>query len=403
MTTSELFAHSLVVTDVDDPAVERVLVNPPTREASEIGGFEFAPVKIGCNFDVGGGPDMMDPYILAIEDAMNEGSFTRPVELVTRKATGYPTGTAMAVLNGFDSMVDEGCLAIMSAYATDNALVLRDRIEERRVPVIAMCGTSRFHGEYCFVVANGAHGDEAAFLTNFVRRQGHRRIAFIGEQSPGDLEYQDFFRDEARYNGLQIVAQHFFDQRPGDEIKEAFIELRDSVKPDALVYCGFGWTGHRYNAVLDEIGWDPPKYMNTAIMWSSWQSALEGWIGIEQTTDFHSATTNSNLPPLLDRFEERFGRRVESFIIPLCYDQARVVMEGLARSPVLTPTGVKVGLERIRMMPCALGGPRTYISFGAQDHRGYKGDYLVMKKIHNGAFEFVALNTPEFKSNWSAD
>jgi branched-chain amino acid transport system substrate-binding protein len=393
----------------DDKVVERILITPPTSWAeSDIAAYEFEPVRIGFLMDSVTGAalaDIIDPYILAIEDAMNEGRFTRPVELVTILAIGYPNGTAKRVLDGFDSLVDEGCLAIFSPFITDNGLVLRDRIEECGVPAIGMIGTARFNGEYCFIVANGAHGDEAALLANFVRRRGHRRVAFIGERSPGDREYQDFFRDEARFNGLEIVAEHFFDQRPGDEIKEALIDLRDSVKPDALVYCGFGWTSHRYNSVLEEIGWDPPKYMNTAIMWAvqspEWALALEGWIGIEQCTDFRAETANPNVLPLFDRFEVRFGRRVEHFMIALAYDQARVVMEGLTRAPVLTPAGVKEGLERIRMMPCALGGPRTYIGFGRQDHRAYKGDYLMMKRIRNGAFEFVDLHRPEFKSNWT--
>jgi branched-chain amino acid transport system substrate-binding protein len=393
-----------------DTVVDRIVITPPARAESEVAGYEFEPIRIGYLMDCVPGAaiaDIIDPYILAIEDAMNEGRFTRPVELITVIAVGYPNGTAKRVLDGFESLVNDGCLAILSPYITDNGLVLRDRIEELGVPAVGMIGTARFNGEYCFIVANGAHGDEAALLANFIRRRGHHRVAFIGEQSPGDREYQDFFRDEARFNGLQIVAEHFFDQRPGDEIRDVFTNLRDSVKPDALVYCGFGWTGHKYNAVLHEIGWDPPKYMNTAIMWAvqspEWALALDGWIGIEQTTDFRAETANPNALPLFDRFEQRFGRRVEHFMIPLAYDQARVVMEGLNRAPVLTPAGVKEGLERIRMMPCALGGPRTYISLGRQDHRAYKGDYLLMKRLHNGAFEFVDFHWPEYQSNWTME
>lgn len=60
---------------------------------------------------------------------------------------------------------------------------------------------------------------------------------------------------------------------------------------------------------------------------------------------------------------------------------------------------MKAGLERIKMMPSVVGGPRTTITFGPNDHRGYKGDYLFMKQIRNGRFDFAAYHWPRWAIN----
>ena len=49
------------------------------------------------------------------------------------------------------------------------------------------------------------------------------------------------------------------------------------------------------------------------------------------------------------------------------------------------------------MMPSAAGGPRTNITFGPYDHRGYKGDYLVMKRIKGGRFHFEDYHWPRIR------
>ena len=56
---------------------------------------------------------------------------------------------------------------IGSTGVTDNAQVLRPVIEELQVPYITRAGTTRFVGEYCFSLANGGHGEEAAILAAY--------------------------------------------------------------------------------------------------------------------------------------------------------------------------------------------------------------------------------------------
>jgi hypothetical protein len=116
---------------------------------------------------------------------------------------------------------------------------------------------------------------------------------------------------------------------------------------------------------------------------SAWMEAMEGWTGVDQIPGEETGDVNPNAATLFDRFEKRFNRRVEQVMIPLMYDIGRVVAEGIVNAPEMSPKGARLGLERIKMFPAANGGAHTNITFGPYDHRGYKGDFLVMRKIVN--------------------
>ena len=51
---------------------------------------------------------------------------------------------------------------------------------------------------------------------------------------------------------------------------------------------------------------------------------------------------------------------------------------------------LKEALETIRREPAATGAPGTVITFGPQDHRGFKGaDFLLLRRPSGGKSEFV--------------
>lgn len=393
---------------VEDQLVDRILITPPVPSDRAVGAWAFAPVRIGFMVDCEPGEmvaDFIDPYILAFEDAMNEGRLTRPVEILSKISVGLPSGTAKAPSDGYRELLDEGCVLILSTGVTDNGVVLAEHVNARGVPFVGVYGTHRFAGDYCFLLGNGGPGEETAVLARYLKRHERRRVAVVGEYSPADDEFHHYFRQQARLQGLEILTEHFFDQRPLDaDLERVLIRFRDDVRPDALVYCGFGWNSAQFNPVLERIGWDPFRIMTSAIMWAlnseDWLRALEGWYGIGQT--FHSdanTTPNPNYGPFLDRFEARFGRRVDHTLLALAYDQGRVAAEAIVNAPILTGAGMKDGLEAIKMFPSAIGGPRTNITFGPYDHRGYKGDWLFVNRLENGRFEFCDYHVPEFAIN----
>jgi hypothetical protein len=78
----------------------------------------------------------------------------------------------------------------------------------------------------------------------------------------------------------------------------------------------------------------------------------------------------------------------------LTYDTARVLVEGLARAPILAGDGVKTGLERIRFLPSTTGGPRTHIACSPHEHGMFRGDWLLYGRVRNGKLEFEGLFEP---------
>jgi branched-chain amino acid transport system substrate-binding protein len=364
-------------------------------------------LRIGFLSDMPTGSSLaeyLDPIILAFEDAIGEGRLTSTVELIPMHVVGLPTGQAENVLAAYRHLVARGCSLVLSTGVTNNALVLRDAINDARVPYITMAGTTQFAGEYCLSLANGSHGEEAAILAGYLSDREYRRVVVTGEDSPGDVEYRAFFAEQAGLYGIEILASHYFAGEPSDETLDATLrEFRD-LGPDALVYCGFGFHSRQLNPSLARIGWDPPKAMNAAIMWAlaspEWASALEGWVGIEQTNNDHDdVEKNPNWVALMDRFETRFGRRADGTMTALLYDQGRAAVEAIVNSRSTDGPGLALGLERVKMMPATLGGPRTYIGFGPQDHRGYRGDFMFMKQLRAGKFHFFAYHWPQWPIN----
>jgi branched-chain amino acid transport system substrate-binding protein len=127
---------------------------------------------------------------------------------------------------------------------------------------------------------------------------------------------------------------------------------------------------------------------------------LDGWIGIEQTIgEQDDAEPNPNLVAARRRAKERFGYDDQETVFALLYDQGRSAVEAIANAPILTGEGMALGLERIKMMPCTLGGPRTYIEFGDYNHRGYKGDFLFLKQLRDHVFYLEAFHWPQWQSN----
>jgi ABC-type branched-subunit amino acid transport system substrate-binding protein len=320
-------------------------------------------------------------------------------------ALGLPYGSADYVVAAFRELVDRGCSIVLSTGVTNNAVVLRDVINEVHVPYITMAGTTTFVGDYCFLLPNGGHSEEATIVAAYLADRGLRRVVLTGEGTDGDVEYRKFFEEQASLYGLEIIETYYFPNDPTDAEVDAELERFRSLEPDALAYVGFGINTKQFGQSLKRIGWDPPRAMNTAILWAfaggEWAEALEGWVGIDQTNNDHDdVEPNRNYKAMIDRFEKRFGNRRDSTMTALFYDQGRSAAEAIINGPSQDGPGLKAGLERIAMMPSTLGGPRTYIGFGPNDHRGYRGDFMFMKELRaDGKFHFVQYHWPQWQAN----
>jgi ABC-type branched-subunit amino acid transport system substrate-binding protein len=171
----------------------------------------------------------------------------------------------------------------------------------------------------------------------------------------------------------------------------------------AIVYMGYGYSTFHFKRAFDALGWDPPRFMGTAFMFYSntneWAEGLEGWHGVDQLGEDGA---NPNYEALMERFERRFGRVSRNVVVALAYDTARAGIHGIANATIAIPKEVKLGLEKIKWMPCTNGGPGTYITFAPHDHRGYKGDFLTIRHLRGGKCDFVGYHRPQWPSNASS-
>lgn len=376
---------------------------------------ELEPFKIGYLQDWIIGTqvfrDLFQMSELAFEEAYESGLIDRPVEIVLREFEGPPYGQVAPVIDAWHELaLTENCLAVIGPFITDVTKPLRRYIEEHRVPTISHCATYQFSGDYCFEVPNGTFIDETALICDHLLKLGIRRVAVLREDNSMADEYVDYFRHNARLRGITIAT----DQLIPTFVKDAEVEVKPKLKAvkdsgaEALAYLAYGQTlydvSKAYLEASAEWAWEVPRV--TVTTWvavtspgmtyfpediSEHPELLEGWVGVDQ---IHEG--NETFGAVLDRFERKHGRRPFHCYASCGYDLGQSVALALSRAKTHTPEGVKEGLESIRMLPAATGGPGTVISFGTHDRRGFKGtDYVVLRTVKDGTEMLAASVFPE--------
>ncbi len=384
-----------------DQAVEGITVFPPTR-GLRTQGDAFEPVKIGILIDMDLNQllaDWIDPTILAVEDALNEGVWGRsPIELVIADARGLPRENYKKVIDGYRWLVDRGCVVVLGPMISDNSLVLQDTANELGVACIGWTGAHKFASEYCFTVANGDIPTEGVICANWLHQQGISKVGLFWEAGSSGRDYADFFRDEALRLGLTVTREVRLEPNPRD--LESHLTAMREAGTEGIYYGGYGYAAFHFAPAFKAIDWDPPRIMGAAFMFYSnknrWGAGMEGWHGIDQLGEDGA---NPNYNAMIERFEKRFNRSTRNVVIALAYDTARVAMHGIGNATIPAPEQVKLGIERIRWMPATNGGPGTYIQFGPGDRKGYKGDFLTVRQLKEGELRFAGYFRPEWLSN----
>ncbi len=362
--------------------------------ASKPHGREFDPVRIGflIDMDVGVKANFVEPMQLAFEEAYDQGVINRRVELIVEDASSLPRRSWTIARDGFRKLVEQGCVGIIGPLISDNSIALTATIEELKVPALTWCGTERYNGDYCFNLGNGGCGEEGQLMATWLARKGFKRVGVFNEISPNGEEYFQYFRWACDALGLKIVRLETITQTP-DDLESSVVALRDSGC-EALAYMGYGYPTILMGPIFTKLGWNPPRIMTTAFQFCyarpEWMEALDGWTGIDQYCE-----ENPRVVPFLDRFEKKFSRRPGTNTVPiLSYDSARVFAEAIRRAPILTGQGIKAGLERIKFMPSVTGGPRTFITGGPQDHKLFKGDWLLYRRVERTKTVFEGFYEP---------
>jgi branched-chain amino acid transport system substrate-binding protein len=346
------------------------------------------PVKVGYLMDFRlpeGYPkdmtdDLFNPFDLVFSTALAQGVIDRPVEVVYREVEGLPKGSVKAVIDGFEELVDEGCLAVFGPHISDNAVPTREVIEERfRVPALSVTGSDDWLGEWTFAFPQGSLTDEPIFWADLLAKGGHREVGVLVEQSLVGATYIKNFRSACQRKGMRIAAEVSIAQTAQD-VADAVSDLYES-KPSALVHCGFGFGIVFVNPALESLEWDPPRFTSTAfqnawinpIMWK----AFLGWTGVDQYDE-----GNPIGQQFLDDYEQAHGRRPQYCVPVVNRDVATTLLRAITDAHPLSPRGVKEALERVKMLPAAAGAPGTRVSLGNWTRRAWMGaGYLVARRL----------------------
>jgi len=221
------------------------------------------------------------------------------------------------------------------------------------------------------------------------------RMGLIREDNLLGDEYAAAMRARARVRGLDIAADVVLGSFCTDaEAQRAIAELR-AAKADCYAYVGFGMTVPYVlpaSRAAAGAGYDVPRITMSIFMGSipgigygMTPEMFEGWTGVDQYDE-----TNPVFMAMLDRFATRYeGRRPVHCYTAQGYDMGNAVAHGLALAKPHSRDGLRLGLERVRRVPATAGGPGNVISFGPWDHRGYKGEYIVMRRMSNGVNELA--------------
>src|SRR3954454_8641934 len=384
-----------------DMAVKDITIYPPTGGVRSQGDA-WEPVKIGVLIDMDLGQllaDWIDPTILAIEDALNEGVYSRgPIQLVIADARGLPRENYRKVIDGYRWLVEQGCVAVLGPMISDNSIVLQQTANELGVACIGWTGAHKFASDYCFTVANGDIPTEGVMCAQWLHAQGLRKIGMFWEQGSSGRDYADYFRDTALGLGLNVIREVKLEPNPRG-LADDLAMMRD-LGVEGIYYGGYGYATFPFAEAFKALDWDPSRVMGTAFMFYSnsnaWAEGLEGWHGVDQLGEDGA---NPNYNAMVERFEKRFGRKTGNVVIALAYDTARAGIHGIANAAIPAPKHVKEGMEKIRWMPATNGGPGCYIQFGPWDHKGYKGDFLTIRELRGGELRFDGYHRPEWPSN----
>jgi branched-chain amino acid transport system substrate-binding protein len=336
--------------------------------------------------------DQYDATQLAFDEAHESGLLDRPVELKVVEVEGLPYARATTILDAVEATVREfQPIAIIGPHTSENVPVVNPYAERVGIPFVAMCGGLELAGPWTFLTPNGTFPDEAILMVDHAVDQcGASRIGVIHEDNLLGEEYVAGIKSRAHVRGVGVVADiavgSFID---ADAAAAAVGAMRDAGA-DAYMYVGFGANAFAILGASQKFaaeGFDAARITMSIFMgtieglapYTGLLDNFEGWVGVDQFDE-----RNTTFISMLDRFEKRFGRRPVHCYTAQGYDMGNVVAHGLARARPHSREGLRKGLETIRRLDAAAGGPGNHISYGRYDHRGYKGDYIVMRQIRHG-------------------
>jgi ABC-type branched-subunit amino acid transport system substrate-binding protein len=342
-----------------------------------------APILLGVLYDFpqgDGGALFEDALRLGLEAGRGPD---RPVELVAYHARGLPSGTAHDIERAFAELDDAGALALVGPSISDNALVVRDLAEARRLPCINYSGGERTRGEWMFHYQVGSLDEEPVVLASHLAGRGTTSVALAHDHSAVGRGYAEAFAEACATSGVELVASS--PVSPLAEDLGSVVRRLRSSDPQCVCYLGLGVAARALALALETEHWEVPVVANSALMFGyarrDWRAGWDGWVYVDTVSDANVARAG---------LREVSPRSAAGPIGVAAYDMGRLLGEALARAAHLTRDGVRGGLEQVKALPAASGRQGTVMGFGAWDHGALKGPYLVLRTWRDGKTVEVA-------------
>jgi branched-chain amino acid transport system substrate-binding protein len=336
-------------------------------------------VKVGILVDhPAAGRDSTRVLKVAVADVAATGRLDRPITFVVEEGLGLPNGTAAAVERAFARLVEQDVLAILGPSITDNGLVARDLADAARVPCINWTGADTTRSEWMFHYQVGSLEEEPHVLARHLHALGHRRVALVQDRTPIGQRYGSFFEVATDGLGIEVVARAGISP-VAEDLTDVVDRLRTQAV-DALVYLGLGLSAHALAVAKGAAAWPVPVFTNSALMFGylneSWREGWEGWTYVDAWSE-----DNPLLQELLTRFDDAAASPIS---LVSGYDLGRLIAEAVAGAEQLTRVGIKDALERIKLLPAALGTAGTTMGFGQWERSALKGGFLVLRQWKGG-------------------
>jgi len=343
--------------------------------------------------------DWEDAARLAFEEAHEAGIIDRPVELLSRDVWGAPSGSALEVGKVMREIVANDRVHGMIGLAmTEDCAYLRDEIgDSMKLPVLSFAATTTFGGPYNFQTQCGTLVDEAVVIAAFLRAKGFEAIAMMHDTSYQGEEFAEALRSAAHRVGLRIATSAPVNSFAPEAELLAQLEMARASGVGAFAYVGVGSQFKQLASAFRKLDWNPLRMTGLTLCGShpgfDGPAQYEGWYGLEQQHE-----GNPVFQDFAARFQRRFGRDGAHAWAAHGYDEGRVMALALGSANPPSPEGIARAMERIRMLPAAVGGPGNHISFGPHDHRGYKGDFFAIRRVIDGRNELVGVPSEFFAS-----
>jgi branched-chain amino acid transport system substrate-binding protein len=327
---------------------------------------------------------------LALEEAYGRNVLDQPVEFVWRSVEGLPTGSQHNVVNAFKELEQEGVLAVLGPANADNGMAVQETVNTLQVPTVVFGCSERLPSEWTFSVPWGPAPEDSFIAMDWLRQNGHSRIAVMWDTAWHGEEWLEYGRYAARRFGMQIVGDERISalgatesaQRGIAALAQSAVARLRSLQPDAVILMASHSAGI-WATAMQESGWDIPRVIAGGSFGLARvnPSLFVGWVG----TALWDVESNPRSAAFLSHYEQRFGTRPPEDMSIAVFDGARALFEGMSLAPILTRRGVRTGLERVKLLPATAGGPETVLGFGPYDHRGYQGPNIsVLRRQSDG-------------------